>query len=204
MRRLRAGLVTPLPGGLGSPSVPTTRDCPSVGWTRHGRRRAKARRIGSSQKPPGSAPGSYGPGDRNRRCGAPRGARAPQGARHGRKTAALRGAPPPFFERGTGRQATPGASTKNSGDDVCLLFDNCIWEKARSARQIHFPSPLVGEGGECGAIASTSRVRGWTRRLGLSPSPALASLGHPLPQRGEGKSRATSPSARPAPSARSA
>jgi len=27
MRRLRAGLVTPLPGGPGSPSVPTTRDC---------------------------------------------------------------------------------------------------------------------------------------------------------------------------------
>ena len=27
MRRLRAGLVTPSPGGLGSPSVPTKRDC---------------------------------------------------------------------------------------------------------------------------------------------------------------------------------
>ena len=34
------------------------------GWTRRGRRRAKARRIGLSPKPPGSAPGSYGPGDR--------------------------------------------------------------------------------------------------------------------------------------------
>ena len=28
MRRLRAGLVTSHPGGPGSPSVPTTRDCP--------------------------------------------------------------------------------------------------------------------------------------------------------------------------------
>ena len=35
-----------------------------MGWTRRGRRRAKACRIGLSQKPPGSAPGSYGPGDR--------------------------------------------------------------------------------------------------------------------------------------------
>jgi hypothetical protein len=73
MRRLRAGLVTPPPGGLGSPSVPTKRDCPSVGWTRRGRRRAKACRIGEGAALP-SAPGSYGSGDRNRRSGAPRGA----------------------------------------------------------------------------------------------------------------------------------
>ena len=73
MRRLRAGLVTPPPGGLGSPSVPTKRDCPSVGWTRRGRRRAKACRIGEGAALP-SAPGSYGSGDKNRRSGAPRGA----------------------------------------------------------------------------------------------------------------------------------
>ena len=64
MRRPRAGFASLPPGGPGQPSVPTTRDCPSVGWTRRGRRWAKACRIGLSQKPPGPASGSYGPGDR--------------------------------------------------------------------------------------------------------------------------------------------
>ena len=43
-----------------------------------------------------------------------------------------------------------------------------------SVRHTHFPSPLVGEGGECGAIASTSRVRGRRRTRSRTPSPALA------------------------------
>jgi hypothetical protein len=63
LRRLRAGLVTPLPGGLGSPSVPTKRDC--LKWLDAARTKAgESPWIGLSQKPPGSAPGSYGPGDR--------------------------------------------------------------------------------------------------------------------------------------------
>ena len=63
MRRPRAGFASLPPGGPGQPSVPTTRDCPSVGWTRRGRRRAKACRIGGPARAP-SASGSYGPGDR--------------------------------------------------------------------------------------------------------------------------------------------
>ena len=63
MRRPRAGFASLPPGGPGQPSVPTTRDRPSVGWTRRGRRRAKACRIGGPGRAP-SASGSYGPGDR--------------------------------------------------------------------------------------------------------------------------------------------
>src|SRR5450759_2083359 len=51
------------------------RGTPFNGWTRHGRRAAKAARIGEGAALP-SAPGSYGPGDRNRRHGAPSGERA--------------------------------------------------------------------------------------------------------------------------------
>ena len=62
MRRLRAGLVTPLPGGPGSPSVPTKRDC--LEWLDAARTKG-----GESCPDQGggclpSVPGSYGPGDR--------------------------------------------------------------------------------------------------------------------------------------------
>ena len=73
-RRPRAWLVTSHSGGPGSPSVPTTGDC--LQWLDAARTKAgESLPDRASQKPPGSAPGSYGPGDRNRRDGAPRGAR---------------------------------------------------------------------------------------------------------------------------------
>ena len=65
MRRPRAGFASLPPGGPGQPSVPTTRDCPSVGWTRRGRRRAKAYRIGARlgprPRPEATAPGTEKP-----------------------------------------------------------------------------------------------------------------------------------------------
>jgi hypothetical protein len=63
--RLRAGLVTPLPGGLGPPSAPTTRG--RLNWLDAARTKAgeSLPDRGPSRAP--SAPGSYGPGDRNRR-----------------------------------------------------------------------------------------------------------------------------------------
>jgi len=61
VRRPRACLASTHSGGPGSP--------------RHGRRAAKAARIGEGAALP-SAPGSYGLGDRNRRHGAPSGERA--------------------------------------------------------------------------------------------------------------------------------
>ena len=73
LRRLRAGLVTPLPGGLGSPSVPTTRDC--LEWLDAARTKAgeslpdrvepKAARVRARKN---------GPEDLKSRDGAPRGA----------------------------------------------------------------------------------------------------------------------------------
>jgi hypothetical protein len=145
MRRLRAGLVTPLPGGLGPPSVPTKGDCPSVGWTRRGRRAAKAARIGSSQKPPGSAPGSYGPGDRNRRQISPDCAslsgwsaeRRPHPSKEDAarlKTGAPLGAPPPrSFEGHDQGPALAGRKSAYPGPQRIRaakrwLFDNCIGE----------------------------------------------------------------------------
>jgi hypothetical protein len=56
--------------------------------------------------------------------------------------------------------------------------------------QTLFPSPLVGEGGECGAIASTSRARGSDSRATLTPHPSslgFASARAPSATRGEGK-----------------
>ena len=50
---------------------------------------------------------------------------------------------------------------KERGDGGALakggLTDN---RENNEARHTHFPLSLAGEGGECGAIASTSRVRG--------------------------------------------
>ena len=65
LRRLRAGLVTPSPGGLGSPSVPTTRDC--LEWLDAARTKGGESCPDREPSRAPSAPGSYGPGDRNRR-----------------------------------------------------------------------------------------------------------------------------------------
>ena len=65
--------------------------------------------------------------------------------------------------------------------------------RARRRRELASLAPLLrGEGGERGAIASASRVRGGLAARSARPSPALARLspplGHPLPAlRGEGK-----------------
>jgi len=73
MRRLRAGLVTPLPGGLGPPSAPTTRG--RLHWL-------DAARTKAGESLPDRGPGSgpvrarkLRPRGQKSRCGAPRGAR---------------------------------------------------------------------------------------------------------------------------------
>ena len=88
-------------------------------------------RVG--RKPPGSAPGSYGPGDRNRRDGAPIGAHpsqrvpAPQGVDF--LGCAARRSVPSLYARGKRKApqagkdyGVPGAA-KNTGDDACADND---------------------------------------------------------------------------------
>jgi hypothetical protein len=71
-RRLRAAVShPPRPGGLGSPSGPTTWLCRTDGWTRPGRTRAKARWIRDAPAPVLSR--KHGPLAPNRRDGAPQG-----------------------------------------------------------------------------------------------------------------------------------
>ena len=187
MRRLRAGLVTPPPGGPGTRSGGTKAAPQGACWTGtvppvSGRTKARQAdeanwRCGPRKKP-GRKPGNADPGNRNRRRGAPRGARAPQGARHDRIPAAPRGATPPRASCGgrlpgpSCRGSTKGPAQRGRNDGVpgaaknpgaeAWLFEN-LTALRRSARQSRFPSPLVGEGGERGAIASASRVRGFCR-----------------------------------------
>ena len=115
------GVRTP---ALGRPWVavrPYYGGLPFNGWTRHGRRRAKARRIGLSQKPPGSAPGSYGPRDRK---AATERREAPAHRKMCGKTedwcAAWRSIPLVQLRGQNGKTAYPGPA-KNTGDDACVL-----------------------------------------------------------------------------------
>src|ERR1035437_6524390 len=103
---MRAGLVTPSPGGLGPPSAPTTRG--RLHWLDAARTKAGETLPdrGPSRAP--SASGSYGPGDRNRRMARRETPAFSEGNAARRKTGAPLGAPYPRFWRGTekGRRRT--------------------------------------------------------------------------------------------------
>jgi hypothetical protein len=162
MPRLRAGLVTLLPGGLGPPSAPTTRG--RLHWLDAARTKAgeSLPDRGPSRAP--SAPGSHGPGDRKaavERREAP--AFSKEDAAR-RKTGAPLGAPPPRFFGGTrkgpgarGRNdGVPGAA-KNTGDEACAPA----------------PLPLVGRG------------RGWGCWVGVVSDPTPTRFAcRPSPQGG--------------------
>jgi len=70
--------------------------------------------------------------------------------------------------------------------------------RIETLQRARFPSPLVGEGGECGAIAKHEPGEGFSSQklrcnfarahVHANPSPAFASLRHPLPQGERGKS----------------
>jgi hypothetical protein len=88
-----------------------------------------------SQKPPGSAPGSYGPGDRNRRINKPRPRKlvwverreAPAflatGTRQDERPLRRSALHPLGVVRGEREDGLPGAA-KNTGDGARPLFDN--------------------------------------------------------------------------------
>jgi hypothetical protein len=76
MRRLRAGFVTPLPGGLGQPSVPTKGDCLEwldAAWTKGGE---SCPDQGGRSLPVRAR--KHGPGDRKAAWSAERRPRSPQ------------------------------------------------------------------------------------------------------------------------------
>jgi hypothetical protein len=107
VRRPRASLVSLHSGGPGQPSAGIKTGCPFEGWTRRERRRAEARRIRDAceRGSPLVPPGSYGAGDRNRRDGAPRGARVfaktrPRFAKSAATMGAMRRSVPSAFCRG--------------------------------------------------------------------------------------------------------
>ena len=111
-RRPRMCLASASPGGLGSPSAPTTWGCPCQGWTRTGRTAGKPAGIRWAKGPP-SGPGSYGPEAQNRRGGAPEGdassrlwARPPQPMAETTIVAPF-GAPPPRGHPGPGDRGEP-------------------------------------------------------------------------------------------------
>ncbi len=129
VRRLRAGLVTSHSGGPGSPSVPTTGDC--LEWL-------DAARTKAGKSPPDRVEPKvarvrarkHGPGDRNRRDGAPRGARAlRKRARLDERLVRRLALHPLGFAPGQKREAPFAAgmeygaprAAKNRGDDARLL-----------------------------------------------------------------------------------
>ena len=62
---------------------------------------------------------------------------------------APRGAPPPSHVGGTRNEGVPGAFQRIRAIRLgCLTIESDV---ATRGRQSHYPSPLVGEGGECGA-----------------------------------------------------
>src|ERR1019366_5588130 len=129
MRRPRAGLVTPLPGGPGSPSVPTKRDC--LEWLDAARTKGGESCLDRGGRSPPVRARKLRPRGQKSRDGAPDGAHPqPEGARAARRgdpKDAPFGAPSPRFWRGArGRPrkagedyGVPGAA-KNTGDDACL------------------------------------------------------------------------------------
>src|ERR1022692_5349371 len=97
VRRLLLPLVTAAPGGLGSPSVPTKGDC--LEWLDAARMKGGESCPDRGREYRPFRPRKRGHGDRNRRDGAPRGARAPDnGARQdGRLVRRLALHPPRHF-----------------------------------------------------------------------------------------------------------
>jgi hypothetical protein len=151
MRRPRVCLARIRPGGPGQPSAPTT-------WGCLARLHAARTKAGESlpdrvsQKPLGSAPGSYGPGDRKaamERREAP--AFSKESAAR-RKTGAPLGAPSPLFRGARGRQATPAPRQR-----IRAMTCGCCL-KIESVPRPRFTLPWRGR------VASHKRVYARLRR----------------------------------------
>jgi hypothetical protein len=140
-------------------------------------------RLAQSPRPRKRGPGEQkSPRWRAERRHAPETARAQQ---HGR---ADRRAIPSFFDgRGNGLRPTRGRKEYWRRSVGCLTFESV---SVRSELQFLFSSRLVGDGGHCRAIASTSRVMGQRLMRFRTPHPPRHLRGSPpTPTRGERKER---------------
>jgi len=125
VRRLRAGLVTPSPGGPGSPSVPTKGDC--LEWLDAARTKGGESCPGrGGRSPPVRARKLRLRGQKSPRCSAAGRASFAKDAHAARRElngCASRRSIPSVLQRGTeGEDGVPGAA-KNTGDDA-WLFEN--------------------------------------------------------------------------------
>ena len=160
MRRLRLVLAKSTPGGFGSPSVPTMRGRPSVGWLGDGGRRVKALRSRGGRPTHPSLKVTV-PRNQNRRGGAPAGGTLSVNERGRRKAKSEKERLPalrlPHLKQG-GDDKEGLASLKSADDDACLrrmvcrtarrLFEKRIGEKLnprRKRQRVRSVSGRVGE-----------------------------------------------------------
>jgi hypothetical protein len=129
-RRPRLCLAHTGPGGVGSPSVPTTWGCPFQGWTREGRAGRKPRARAGEES--AVRPRKHGPEAQNRRGGAPKGdalsaESAPAGTRKVRKGLAGEGGGPQGAPFGALPPRFPGATLGGhgrTGDPAAIAAGN--------------------------------------------------------------------------------
>ena|SRR6185437_9412770 len=157
MRRLRAGLVTPLPGGPGTPlgrhygrSARSFAGLGALQWLRIAKASSAQKGMVPSPPKPQGKPGNAGPGTEKPRWSAERRPHSSQGNAARRKTGAPLGAPSPRLfagrkkepvrrsPKGEGGKTAYPAPLKNRGDDACALS---------------YPSPARGGSG--------AKRRGW-------------------------------------------
>ncbi len=193
MRRVRAGRdAAParpassagLPGGPGPRPTDTTIRAQGACWTAGVRSGSQASARGECGFPHGSAP--------RRRDGAPQGERPDRkgrdAARRGLIGCAFRRSIPSDLSAGQRQDRRPGAGNKSPGammrDSMATEINALNNDKAQHDPRARF-SPLAGEGGSCGAIASTSRMRRALDREITPPHPPFLRSGT-LSRKGRG------------------
>ena len=178
-RRLRAGLVTPLPGGLGSPSVPTKGDC--LNWLDAARTKGGESLPGSGRGiPPVRARKLRPRGQKSPRWSAERRPRSSQESAARRKTGAPLGAPSPRHfvgaEKGRtrrGRRRTRRRKEYGRRSVGCLKF-----ESGNARAREKFPASSLPKGGP-------ERSRRGSIRCGTGAPPGRFARSPPSPQAGE-------------------
>ena len=216
MRRPRAGLVTPLPGGPDQPAGPTTRVCPQGLDDGAERWRAEALRARRPKATPRSAPGSSGAGDRKAAVERREAPALPQGARHDRirtRFAALhslgivrenerRRRPRAAKNRGGGALAKPQRKRRNLCPGSCKTTSPPSPAPAPAlAAASRSAMPVRAQRSPCSISMKrrrkrpppTSKPKATRRKASRSTSPT-ATLASPSPQNRSPTKSAPSPS----------